>query len=766
MTKAIRQGRIEDRRLITGKGRYADDITETAALTVVFMRAPMASARVLSLDTSTAKGMPGVVAVLTAQDLADDGIGPVQTPMKLAGPDERVWEATPRPLLVSDRVRHVGEPMAMVIAETRAQAMDAAEAIEAEMDELAAVIDVAEATANGAPLVHEDRPGNLGAEWERGDWAAVRAAIDAAPHRVLAQVPVSRVTAMTMEPRTALARPEGAGKFALFASHQNPVAMRAALAQFLNMEPEAIRCVAGDVGGAFGMKSGPLREETLVFWAARYLNRALRWRADRSEGFLTDEAGRDMAIEVELGLDNDGTILAQAVTARLNIGAYATARSLPPVLNFGGVAGVYRTPLIAGRMRAYLTHTVPVAPYRGAGRPEATYAIEMALDIAARQIGMDRIELRRRNLIQPAEMPWKSKFIFDYDSGDFPRLLDHGLKLADAAGYPARKAASEAAGKLRGFGLAMCIETAGGLWGSPGRDFADVSINADGSVTLGGGGFSAGQGLETTLSDIAAEGLDLPVDQVAYYQGDTDRMQRGGGMGGSGGTIKVGSAVRDAVEKVLAQAKDLASDSLEADAADIEYEAGVFRIAGTDRELALAEIARTAIDRGTPLLGKGEFVTDGPTFPNGCHICEVELDPETGQVRIDSYTGVEDIGRVMQPQIASGQIQGGVAQALGQIFMEEMRYAPGDGQLLTGSLMDYALPRAGDLPALVTGFSNVPTTKNPLGVKGVGEAGSVGGLAAGMSAVCDALAQAGVDSFDMPASPGRVWSALQMVSEG
>jgi len=565
---------------------------------------------------------------------------------------------------------------------------------------------------------------------------------------------------VAMEPRTAMARPEG-DRLALYASHQNPVAMRATLAQAVNMDAEKIRCVAGDVGGAFGMKSGPLREETLTFWAAKHLGRAVRWRADRGEDFLTDEAGRDSEIEVELGLDTDGTILAQGVTMKLNIGAYASGRSLPPVINFGGVAGVYRTPLIAGRVEAWLTHTVPVAPYRGAGWPEATYAIEMALDIAARDLGMDRIELRRKNLIPVSAMPWKSPFIFDYDCGDFAQVLEAGLAQSDFDGYAARKAKSEAEGKLRGFGLALCIETAGGLWGQPGRDFADVSINADGTVTLGGGGFSAGQGLETLLSDLAAEGLELPVDRIGYFQGDTDRMERGGGMGGSGATIKVGSALRDAVTKVLAQAKDIASDTLEADAADIEYEAGTFRIVGTDREVELTEIARTAADRGTPLLGRGEFHTDGPTFPNGCHTCEVEVDPETGHVKIDRYMGVEDIGRVIQPQMAEGQVQGGVAQALGQIFLEEMRYTPGDGQLLTGSFMDNAMPRAADMPWLGTAFANVPTEKNPLGVKGVGEAGSVGGLAAGMSAVCDALAQAGVASFDMPATPGRVWEALQ-----
>ena len=759
MTEQLRKGRIEDRRLITGAGRYADDIRDAEALAVVFLRSPVAAGRITALDTSAATGMPGVVAVLTHAELVEDGIGPIQTPMAVKGPDGASWAATPRPLLADDRVRFVGEAVAMVVAETRTQAMDAAEAIELEIEDTDAVITVEEAAADGAPLVHDDRPGNLGAVWSKGDWDDVRATIAAAPHQVTVQVPVTRVTAVTMEPRNALARPEN-GRMAFYASHQNPVAMRAALADGFGMDPADIRCVAGDVGGSFGMKSGPVREEVAVFWAARRLQRALRWRADRGEDFLTDEAGRDVRIEVTLGLDTDGTILAQGVTMCPNVGAYATGRSMPPVGNFGGVAGVYKTPKIAGRVEAYLTNTIPVAPYRGAGRPEATYAIEMALDAAAREIGMDRIELRRRNLIPADAMPWKSPFIFDYDSGDFEKVLDAGLDASDHAGFEARRKQSEAEGKLRGFGLAMCIETAGGIWGRPGGDFADLQINADGSVTLGGGGFSAGQGLETLLSDMAAEGLDLPVDRISYFQGDTDRMERGGGMGGSGATIKVGSALRDAVDKVMTQAREIASDTLEVDAGDLEYEGGIFRIAGTDREVELAEIARTAADRGTPLLGRGEFKTDGPTFPNGCHTCEVEIDPETGHVRIDRYMGIEDIGRVMNPQLAEGQVQGGVAQALGQIFLEEMVYSPGEGQLLTGSFMDYAMPRAADLPALNARFANVPTAKNPLGVKGVGEAGSVGGLAAGMSAVRDALAQAGVTDFDMPATPGRVWSAI------
>lgn len=755
-----RRGRIEDHRLLTGQGRYTDDLKVADATCAVFARAPMASARFGAIDLTDALAMPGVVAIYTAQDLKADGVGPVQAPMALKGPDESTWNATNRPLLADGVVRFVGEPFAMVIAQTREQALDAAELIAPDFEDLAAVVTIDQARADGAALVHADRPGNVGAKWSRGDWEAAETALAASAHRVKLSGPISRVTAVTMEPRNAVARPEPGNRLALYASHQNPPAMRAALAGAFSREPASIRVVGGDVGGAFGMKSGPLREEMLTFWAAGKLDRPVRWRGDRSEGFLTDEGGRAMEFEAELGLDQDGNFTALTVALCLDAGAYVTARSLPPVLNFGGVAGVYTTPIIAGRLDAYLTNTVPVAPYRGAGRPEATYVIECLIDKAARDLGLDRIALRRRNLIAEDQMPWPADFYFGYDSGAFEKVLDAGMERGALAGYPDRKAASEAAGKVRGLGLALCIETAGGMWGNPGRDWTDVELHADGSVTVGAGAFSAGQGIETAMTDLAAEGLEISPDSISYVQGDTDVIAKGAGMGGSGAMIKGGSALRAATDKIIADAKALAGEELEADVADIEYSEGMFRIAGTDVEIGLTEIARIAGEKGIPLMAKGEFAPEAPTFPNGCHICEVELDPETGKMDIVSYAGVEDIGRVINPQIAEGQIQGGVAQALGQIFLEEIVYDQDGGQLLTGSFMDYAMPRAKDLPNYNCGFYQVPTGMNPLGVKGVGEAGSVGGMAAGMNAVMDALAQVGVQEFDMPATPGRVWNAI------
>jgi len=760
IAKSPRQGRVEDYRMTTGQGRYTDDLAVEGALWAVFVRSPFGAASIGAIDTEDAAGMPGVVAIFTAADLKDDGVGPVQAAMALEGPDGKKWEHTPRPLLADGEARFIGEPLAMVIAETREAAMDAAEAVFPDLDEHEAIVTIADAKAEGARLVHADRPGNIGAEWSRGDWEKAEAALDDAEHRVKLVSPISRVTAATMEPRNAVARPEPGGRFGLYASHQNPPAMRAALAGAFGMEAADIRVVGGDVGGAFGMKSGPVREEMLVFWATRKLNRPVRWRADRSEALLSDEGGRAIEFEAELGLDAEGNFTALTVRLSLDMGAYASARSLPPVLNFGGVAGVYTTPVIAGALTGYLTNTVPVAPYRGAGRPEATYIIETLIDKAARDIGMDRIELRRRNLIRPEQMPWPPIWYFGYDSGDFEAVLDAGMTRAKLDDYAARKADSEARGKVRGLGLALCIETAGGMWGRRGADYTNVALNADGSVSVAAGAFSAGQGVETALIDLAAEGFEIAPDKVTYAQGDTDVVAKGGGMGGSGAMIKCGSALKVAVETILTDAKGIAGEELEADVADIEYAGGVFRIAGTDREISLEQVAKVAGEKGIPLAANGEFSPEAPTFPNGCHICEVELDPDTGRFDVISYAGVEDIGRVLQPQIAEGQIQGGVAQALGQVFMEEMRYGDGDGQLLTGSFMDYAMPRANDLPPYDTGFYEVPTGINPLGVKGVGEAGSVGGMAAGMSAVMDALSQVGVTEFAMPASPGRVWQAI------
>ncbi|NIZ08046.1 xanthine dehydrogenase family protein molybdopterin-binding subunit [Pseudooceanicola sp. HF7] len=759
-----RKGRIEDLRLLTGKGRFTDDCAGDGRagqpLWVTFLRAPHAAGQLLGIATQEAAAMPGVRAIFTGADLAADGIGPCQPAMALEGPDGQEWQATERPLLVQEPIRHLGEPLAMVVAETRAQAMDAAEALEADIAERPTVISIPEARAPEAPLVHDSRPGNLGYQWSRGDWAATGAALEASAHLVRVDLPVSRVTAMALEPRAALAWPDGEG-MGLELSIQSPTGLRDALAGAFDMEAGHIRVLAGDVGGSFGMKAGMLREEMLVFWAARKLGVPLRWRADRSEGFLSDEAGRDILATAELGLDAEGNFTALRVHEDVNLGAYASGRSITPILNIGGIAGVYRTPLIAGRIDGWLTHTVPVAAYRGAGRPEATYIMERLVDAAAAQLGVDRIALRRRNLIPRAAMPWASPFVFDYDCGDFEQILDAAVARADVAGFAARREASAQRGQLRGLGLAFCIEAAGGTMLGPGRDWTDLELLADGRLRIAAGAFSTGTGLETAFSDLVAQELAVPRDRVGYLQGDTDVMERGAGMGGSGAMVKGASALRGAVSELLELARARAAEMLELPEAEITYEAGLFRGAGRNRVLSFADIAAHAAEAGVRLRARGSFTSQGPTFPNGCHVCEVEVDRETGLARPVAYCAVEDIGTVLNPQLAEGQLHGGVAQALGQVFMEELRYGAGDGQLLTGSLMDYALPRATDLPGFSTAFLGVPTALNPLGVKGVGEAGSVGALAAGMLAVRDALAFVGVEAPEMPASPARVWAALQ-----
>lgn len=764
----VRKGRIEDLRLTTGRGNFTDDMKLPGALHLAFARSPHTSGRITNIDCDDAKNMPGIVAVFVAADLEADGVGTVNAAMKMTGPDSREWLATPRELLVSQIVRHLGEPLAMVIANSRTEAIAAAEAVYAEIEETDPVVTIEAARADDAPLVHEERPENIGVEWQRGDWDSVSETLQQSAHVVKLDTVITRVAPVAMEPRTALAQVETHGadgdvQYTLNCSHQNPMAFRPTLASAFGLKAEQIRVIAADVGGGFGMKAGPLREEMLTFWATKKLGRAVRWRADRSEGFMSDEAGRDIQFEAELGLDENGMFTALRVSGQLNVGAYCTGRSLPMVINFGGIAGVYQTPMIAGRLQGILTNTVPTAAYRGAGRPEATFVIEQLIDKAARQLGIDAIDLRRRNLIQPEQMPWKNKFIFDYDCGDFEAVLDAGMKAADVKGFEERRVASESEGKLRGFGLAMCIETAGGIYGNPGKDFANLEFDAGGNLTIAMGVFSAGQGLETVFTDLAAKAMQIPTTKIRYVQGDTGVLAKGKGMGGSAAMVQGGSALRDGAEKLIAKARDFAANELEVSGVDLEYENGVFTIAGTDRQITIEDVAKRASQNGSPLVGEGEFAPENSTFPNGCHVCEVEIDPQTGLTTIESYSAVEDIGKVINHQLAEGQVQGGIVQGLGQIFYEDVKYDPDTGQLLSGSFMDYTMPHADHIPNLNCTFHEVPTELNPLQVKGVGEAGTVGAMAAGMNAVSDALARAGVENFNMPASPNRVWEALQNI---
>ena len=755
--------RREDRRLTSGQGRYADDQRLPDVFHIAFVRSPYPAARILSLSATAALEMPGVAAVLTAADLAAASIKDFSMPLRLANMDGSVAVETPRSLLARERVRYLGEPVAMVVAESAALAADAAEQVATEFEPAEAVIDPFEAAKEGAPQVWNDRPGNLAFHWRRGDAARVEAALATSPHVARLAFRTSRVAAMPIEPRSALAFIGEDGRPVLKVSHQSPHPLRNALAQQFGLDRSALRVVAEDVGGSFGMKSGLLREEALVFWAAMHLNRPVRWTASRSETFLADEHGRDVHINGELGLDQNGRFTALRIRYVVNIGAYLSGRSASPINNFGGIAGVYMTPLILGEAVGRFTNTQPTAPYRGAGRPDATYAIERLIDVAAAELGIDPAELRRRNLIPPEAMPYQTPFIFRYDSGEFARNVDRALELADYQGFPRRRQEALGRGRLRGIGIANPIEVAGGPYAKPSTDYATVRAHPDGTVTLYSGAMSVGQGLETALSSLVAQGLDLPVERIRVLMGDTDIVANGKGSGGSSALILCGSAIGLGVERLLEAAKALASDALEASELDLEFVNGAYRVVGSDHAIALAELARIAEesgDGGDGLAGSGEFSLAQPTFPNGCHICEVEIDPDTGLVELVGYASVEDVGRVLNPVLVDGQIHGGVAQGAGQALMEEIRFSA-EGQLLTGSFMDYAMPRAADLCSIRSETLVTPTELNPLGAKGVGEAGTVGAMAAVMNAVNNALAQVGVRHLDMPATPYRVWHAIR-----
>jgi carbon-monoxide dehydrogenase large subunit len=654
-------------------------------------------------------------------------------------------------------VRFVGEPVALVLARTLAAAQDAAEQVVVDYEDAACVTEPRAARAAAAPLVWDDRPGNLAYRWQHGDAAAVAAALAASARVVRLASVVSRVAAMPMEPRAALATLAEDGRLLVRLSHQSPHQFRDEAAKLFGLAPRDVRVVVRDVGGSFGMKSGALREELLVSWAALRLRQAVRWAASRSETFLSDEHARDLVLQVELGLDAQARFTALRVGYEVNVGAYMSWRSTAPVNNIGGISGVYAIPVTAAEVLGVFTHTQPTAPYRGAGRPDATYAIERIIDVAAAELGLDPAELRRRNLIPASAMPYRTSFRFEYDCGDFERNLDQALALARYAGFGERRAEARRRGMLRGIGIAMPIEMAGGML----SDNARLTANADGTVTLRVGSMSVGQGHETGLSRLVAQALGIPLASVRYEQGDTDLLAVGRGNGGSSALIQGGSALRQASADLIEKARDAAARRLEAHAADIEFAQGALRVRGTDHGVTLAELA----GGGETLEGVGQFKPERPTFPNGCHVCEVEVDPATGQVTPLQYVSVEDVGRVLNPALVEGQIHGGVAQGLGQALLEQVCF-DAHGQLVTGSFMDYAMPRADDLPPIVSASQETPTALNPLGVKGVGEAGTVGALSAVMNAVCDALRPEGVRHLDMPATPMRVWQALRDAGRG
>ncbi len=717
--------RLEDDLLLRGGGRYTDDFSLARAAHVCFVRSPHAHARIKAISATAAANAPGVMAILTGKDVAADRLGNVPCLVPVEGLKE-----PPRPLLAIGTVRHVGDPVAMVIAETAAQAKDAADSVEVDYEPL--------------PASTDTRKGEVAFDIDLGAKVATEAAMRKAAHVTRLELVNNRLVANPIEPRAALAEYDAAsGRTTLYTPSQGPHHLYGQIADtILKTGREKLRVVSGNVGGAFGMKIFLYPEQPAVVWAARKLKRSVRWTAERSESFLSDAQGRDNHSVAELATDRDGRFLALRVTTWANMGAYlSNFGPFIPQLAAPMLSGVYRIPAIHLNIKGTLTNTVPVDAYRGAGRPEAIYLLERVIDVAARELGLAPEELRRRNFIQPSDMPYQTPVESRYDSGDFAAVLDRALEAAEAKGFAARKAASEKRGRKRGLGIGMYIERCGG---GPGDT---VRLQVDGKgVTVFSGMQDNGQGHTTTFVQLVSDRLGIEAERINVVQGDTDIVPAEGLTGGSRFLALGGVAALSAADDVIEKGKQEAARRLEAAATDIEYSDGEFRIAGTDRKVALFDLGEL---ESTQTRAPADY-----TYPNGCHICEVEVDADTGGVVIERYTIVDDFGRAMNPKLLEGQVQGGTVQGIGQALLEHAVYDPQTGQLLTGSFMDYAMPRAGDLPRLDCRFHHVPCTTNPLGVKGAGEAGAVGAPAAVVNAVVDAL---GVRHVDMPLTPEKVW---------
>ncbi len=754
------QGRIEDARFVTGRGAYVDDLKLGGLVHGVLARAPMPGA-IIHVDVSAAREVPGVLGVWTAIDLASDGPTHLPCGVALPGTDGETAFQAARPVLATGRARFTGEGVAFVVAETWESAREAADLVEIDLEAIDTVVEARNARAKGAPAVWDEVPDNIAFVWARGDHAAAEAAVAAAPKRVTLDSHISRVAINSLEPRGCVGEVID-GRLVLHASTQSPHGLKGALAKIFAMEAAEVRVIAPDVGGSFGMKAGAYVEDVLCLHAARALSRPVKWVADRSEGFLTDDHGRDTTVSATLGFNENGALLGLVAHFDLNIGAYLSGRSLAAGLgNLGGISGVYRIGPTAATAYGVFSNIHTLGPYRGAGRPDATYVIERLLDLAAAELGTDPFELRMRNLIPPEAMPYNTGFLFEYDCGEFAENMKQAAELSGRAGFPGRRAESVARGKLRGIGYANPIEVAGGPFTNPGTDHARVTVNPDGTALIHAGCMSTGQGLQTMFSEMISEALGIARENIRFSQGDTDDLPGGRGSGGSAATPTGGSSVTLAVRAVIDKGAEIASEMLEAAAADIAFGDGAFRVAGTDHSVSLTEVAAQSAGRGEALAGQSVFTPSKVTFPNGCHVCEVEIDPETGSLEVCRYSVVEDVGRVMNLTMLTGQMHGGIAQGAGQSLLERLVY-DGDGQPRSGSFMDYAMPRADMMPEIRLQTREVRTAVNPVGAKGVGEAGTVGSMVCVINAVCDAL---GVTHFEMPATPDRVWAALNQRRE-
>ena len=768
--------RTEDLQLLRGRGRYTDDIALPRVTYLYVLRSPHAAARIARIDTAAAQDAPGVVAVLTGRDATADKLGTLRGRITRKRADGSPNFQPPYRILALDRVHHVGDPVAAIVAETLAQAKDAAELIDVDYDILPAVTDTAATLAPDAPRVWDEVPDNVCFVEHVGNEGKVKEAFARATHVVRQRFVISRVTASPMEGRAALGfydtRQE---RYTLYAGLQAPHLMRNELAdQVFNLPANRFRLISPDVGGGFGMKGSAFPEYALVLWAAKKVGRPVKWFAERSESFVGDHHARDNVSEVALALDANGKFLALDVETVANIGAYIASNGLHvPVGNLGGLAGPYTTPAIHVKVIGVFSNTAATCPYRGAGRPEASYCIERIIDVAAAELKMDRVELRRRNLIAPSAMPFKTGLVFTYDSGEFEHVMDKVLALGDWTGVAARKADAKRRGKLYGAGVASVIEVAGGPAAAPFEEAMEVRFDATGGATILLGSHNHGQGHETAFRQLAYHFLGLEPEQVTLIYGDTDKVFHGRGTFGSRSLSVGGGALRLAADRVIEKGKKVAGHLLEAATADIEFADGKFTVAGTDKSIDLISVAKASFnlakmppDMEIGLDANAVYRPPAGTFPNGCHICEVEIDPDTGVAQIVRYTVVDDVGRVVNPLLLEGQIHGGVAQGAGQALCEAMVYDRDSGQLVSGSFMDYCMPRATDFCPIAVGEHAVPTKSNPLGIKGAGEAGCVGALPAVMNAINDALLPLGIRHFEMPATPERLWRAINAANGG
>ena len=757
--------RVEDPRLLKGNGAYTDDITPAGALYGVVLRSPHAAAKILSIDTAAAKATPGVKGVFTSADLKADGLAGLPCAVVLDNRDGSKQFTPPRPTLADGAVHHVGDPVAFIVADTPRAARDGAEAVMVDYDILPSITDLAAALDKDAPLVWPEAGSNMCFDWEIGDKAATDAEFAKAAHVTRLTVVNNRIIVSSMEARAALAEYDAAtGRWTLHANTQGGWLVKGLIAGVFGVEAEKFRVITPDVGGGFGMKLFLYPEHVLTCYAARKLGAPVKWTSERSEAFLSDTQGRDNITLGEIATDAAGKVLALRTRNVANMGGYLSnfAPYIPTLAGTGVLASIYGFKAVYANVVGVFTHTVPVDAYRGAGRPESNYLVERLMDAAARELKIDRVEFRRRNMVGPEAMPHSTPVGKTYDSGDFQLVLDHALKTMDWSGFEARRAAAAAKGKRRGIGMAYYLEATGG----DATERAEIRFADDGFVDVFVGTQSTGQGHETAYVQLTVDQLGVPGEKVRIVQGDTDTIPVGGGTGGARSLYSEGQAILKTATTVIEKGRRAASEALEAALPDIQFEQGRFSVVGTDRGIDIITLATTQRQKAA----KGEDVTtldaaeiaaiDHHTFPNGCHIAEVEIDPETGVVEVARYSVTDDVGKVVNPMIVRGQVHGGVAQGFGQAVLERTAYDDGSGQLLSGSFMDYCLPRADDLPDIEVDLIEVPCGTNPLGVKGAGEAGAVGSPPAVINAIIDALAPIGITHIDMPATPEKIWRAI------